>query len=118
MADLTKLRELAAQLRELQRTSPVSAEDVPAWNVAARKFSGDLPFPLPIQVMHHLHDADIRVKDAEYRESQDELISDAISDLESGKIPESSGSTLSFHPRWLVAGVLFACAVTYLAAAR
>jgi len=114
MADLQQLRDIAAQLRELQRTSPVDLADLADWNASARKFARVLSVPLPPQVMHYLHDADIRVKDPEYRASQDEMIAGIISDLESGIVPASTSTTLSSHPRWLGAIALVALAIIYL----
>jgi hypothetical protein len=68
--------------------------------------------------MQYLHDADIRIKDAEYRKSQDKMITGIISDLESGIAPVSTGATLSFHPRWLGAIALVIFSIIYLAVFR
>ncbi|RZI57079.1 MAG: hypothetical protein EOP14_05305 [Pseudomonas sp.] len=118
MADLQQLRDIATQLRELQRTSPVDVADLADWDASARKFSSTLDVPLPPQVMHYLHDADIRIKDPEYRASQDEMIASVISDLESGIVPASTSTTLSFHPRWLGAIALVVLAIIYLVVFR
>jgi hypothetical protein len=118
MADLQQLQEIAAQLRELQRTSPTDTADLADWDASARRFSGELSVPLPPQVMHYLHDADIRIKDPEYRKSQDEILAGIISELESGIVPASTNTTLSFHPRWLGAIALVVLAVIYLAVLR
>ena len=118
MADLKQLRDIATQLRELQRTSPVDIADLADWDASARKFSSALDVPLPPQVMHYLHDADIRMKDPEYRVSQDEMIAGVISDLESGIVPASTSTTLSFHPRWLGAIALVVLAIIYLVVFR
>ncbi|RYG96822.1 MAG: hypothetical protein EON58_11170 [Alphaproteobacteria bacterium] len=118
MADLQQLKEIAAQLRELQRTSPTDATDVADWDASARKFSGDLCVPLPAQAMHYLHDADIRIKDSEYRKSQDKMMTGIIADLESGVVPASTGTSLSFHPRWMGAIALFVLAIIYLVVFR
>lgn len=118
MADLQQLRDIATQLRELQRTSPVDFADLDEWDASARKFSSALTVPLPPQVMHYLHDADIRIKDLEYRTSQDQMIANVISDLESGIVPASTDTAISLHPHWLVAIVLVVLATAYFAAFR
>ena len=114
MADLQQLRDIATQLRELQRTSPVDLADLADWDASARRFSSALGVRLPPQVMHYLHDADIRIKDPEYRAFQDEMIACIISDLESGIVPASTSTTLSFHPRWLGAIALAVLVIIYL----
>src|SRR5687768_10077257 len=106
MTHIQQLRQIASQLRELQRTSPTSMTDLVAWDASARKFTQMLhsqhpEVRLPAQVMHYLHDADIRVKDPERRLAQDEMLNGIIADLEQGNAPLSAGTTLSFHPRWL-----------------
>jgi len=118
MADLQQLKEIAAQLRELQRTSPTDAAELADWDTSAREFSGELSVPLPPQVMHYLHDADIRISDSEYRKSQDEMMTGIISDLESGIVPASISTTLLLHPRWLGAISLVFLAIIYLAVFR
>jgi phage-related holin len=118
MAGSQQLQDIAKQLRELQRTSPVDVAGLADWDASARKFSSALGVPLPPQVMHYLHDADIRIKDPEYRASQDEMIAGIISDLESGIVPASTSTTLSFHPRWLGAIALVVLVIIYLAMFR
>lgn len=118
MADIQQLRAIAEQLRELQRTSPADATALANWNASARKFSRELGTTLPPQVMHYLHDADIRIKDPAHRKSQDEMIAAIISDLESGIVPESISTTLSFHPRWLGAIALGVLVIIYWLAFR
>ena len=114
MTDLVSPQEIAARLRELQRTSPTERADLEAWDASARSFWSELAVPLPIGVMHYLHDADIRIKDSAYRASQDEMIKGILSDLEQGIIPESTSRTISFHPRWLGAIALALLALLYL----
>ena len=118
MKDLQQLRDVATRLRELQRTSPTNTADIAAWDTAAREFSKQLCIPLPAQVMHYLHDADLRAKDPEYRLAQDEMLNGIISDLERGSVPQSTGATLSFHPRWLGAVALLVLAIIYWAVVR
>ena len=115
MANLQQLREAAEQLRQLQRDSPTQASDVPAWEAAARKFSESLSISLPPQVMHYLHDADIRLKEPAYRTAQDEILSKIISDLEAGTLSAPSALSITFHPRWLGVVALVAAAVIYWA---
>lgn len=118
MADPRQLKDIAAQLRELQRISPVDAAGLADWDASARKFSNSLEVQLPPQVMHYLHDADIRIKDPEYRASQDEMIAGIISGLESGIVPASVSATLTLHPRWLGALALAVLVIIYLVAIR
>ena len=113
MTDLRQLRKIAAQLRQLQQESPTSVDGVPAWDAAAREFSESLSISLPPQVMHYLHDADIRVKEPAYREAQDEMLSEIITDLEAGILPSASTLSISVHPRWLGAAALVAAAAIY-----
>ncbi|MGY0610627.1 hypothetical protein [Luteimonas sp. A501] len=111
MDDLRELQKVAAQLRELQRTSPSEKTGLAKWDASARKFSETTDVPLPHQVMHYLHDADIRIKDPEYRKYQEEMISKIISDLEVGIVPDSFGTTVLVHPRWLGAVALAIVAI-------
>ena len=114
MADLLSPQEIAKRLRELQRTSPTDRADLEGWNASAQNFWRELGIPLPSGVAHYLHDADIRIKDPLYRLSQDEMLSDIISELERGRIPQSSGVTIHFHPRWLGVIALLVLALAYL----
>lgn len=111
MTQVQYLREIVGQLRDLQRTSPAVVADLPAWEASAREFTRQLhtKYPdidLPIQVMHYLHDGDVRIKDPEFRLTQDEMLNGIIADLERGAIPPSMGVTVPFHPRWLGAAAL------------
>jgi len=115
MADQQQLQEIAKQLRELQRTSPTDRADIASWDASARKFYRELHVPLPPKVMHYLHDADIRIKDPDYKKAQDEMIAGVISDLESGVIPSSTGRSLLFHPRWIGVTALVVLAILYMA---
>ena len=118
MADLLELREIAAQLRELRRTSPSDKSGLDAWDAAARNFSEAVSIRLPPQVMHYLHDADIRIKDPDYRAAQDEMIDGVISDLEAGIVSAPIGTTVSFHPRWIGVAALVVLAVVCWVATR
>ena len=123
MATAQQLQTIAAQLRDLQRTSPINAQGVPAWDASARAFAQQLhsqhpELSLPVQVIHYLHDADIRVKDPKYRASQDDVLNGIIGEPEHGNVPESTGTTVSFHPRWLGAAALVFLAVVCWVALR
>lgn len=123
MATAQQLQAVAKQLRELQRTSPTDALGLSAWDASARAFTQELctrypDISLPAGVLHYLHDADIRVKDAQYRISQDEMLGNIVSDLERGIIPESTCASLSLHPRLLGAAALVLLAALYWVAQR
>lgn len=66
---------------------------------------------LPPLVTFYLHDADLRLKDPAYRESQEEALDALIADLERGVMPEQRGISISLHPRWLGAAALVVLAV-------
>lgn len=122
MSQIQQLREIANQLRELQHTSPTSVADLASWDASARKFTHELhskhpDVNLPAQVMHYLHDADIRAKDPEYRLAQDKVLDGIIADLEQGMVPAFAGTTISFHPRWLGVAALVLLAILYWAIA-
>ena len=116
MANPSRLEEIARELRRLQQSSPVSRDEVASWTEAARRFTDwqHSTFPdvqLPPHVMFYLHDADLRVKDPEYRKEQDEVLAEIIANLEHGIVPDSPGRTIAFHPRWLGAMALVILAV-------
>ncbi|MFC5577520.1 hypothetical protein ACFPOA_05745 [Lysobacter niabensis] len=119
MTNAAQLKEIAQELRRLQQSSPVSRDGLDAWYADGRRFVEwqHSKFPdvrLPPQVMFYLHDADLRVKDSEYRMAQDEALGEIIVSLENGSVPESSGGlSLSFHPRWLGAVALVVVAIIY-----
>ena len=116
MANPSQLKEIAESLRQLQQSSPTTSDEVGNWSAAARRFTNWhlTAFPdvrLPTQVMFYLHDADIRVKDPEYRKNQDEMLSKAIASLERGVVPDSPGKSIILHPRWLGAVALVILAI-------
>ena len=118
MPQTQQLREIANQLRELQRTSPTTMTDLASWDASARKFTQELhsnhpDVILPALVMHYLHDSDIRTKDPEYRLEQDKALEEVISELERGRIPAFTDTTVSFHPRWLGVAALVVLAILY-----
>jgi hypothetical protein len=110
------LRDIARQLQTLVDASPLSEEAVDPWTAVAHatcdRIHRDHPdVRLPIQVMHYVHDADIRARDPEYRDRQRRVISEIISEFEHGAVPKSRGITISFTPHQAVAfgatGALF-----------
>jgi len=118
MISAVNLREIAHALRRLQRSSPTGPEKLADWYADGRRFVEwqHASFPsvrLPPQVMFYLHDADIRMKDSNYRKTQDEALDEVISCLESGIIPESRTGDISLHPRWLGAVALVVLAVIF-----
>jgi hypothetical protein len=108
MSDVRELEVVAQHLRELVAMSPT--QDGPAmeaWYVDSDRIYKKLlrnhpTVHLPIQVMHYVHDADIRVRDADYRASQTRMMEEIILSLERGVIPESSGVTISVRLRTVV----------------
>jgi len=117
--DASQLREIARELRRLQRSSPGTNDAMPAWYEESRRFADDLALhfsgvDLPEEVWHYLHDADLRAKDPGYRRMQDQAIDAVIADLERGVVPPPRGATITFHPRWLgAAGVALVCLLIY-----
>lgn len=105
-ADSFQLQEIARKLRRLYETSPKNVEALAEWNANARKFSEEVTIPLPAEVSHYLHDADIRIKDPAYRKRQDEMIAHIISSLDGGRIPPSRYVKLSVSLRLLCAIIL------------
>lgn len=103
MISAVNLREIAHALRRLQRSSPTDPEGLTDWYADGRRFVEwqHSNFPgvrLPSQVMFYLHDADIRMKDSNYRETQNEALDEVISCLERGIVPESRAGAISLLP--------------------
>ena len=119
MNDASLLREIAAGLRQLRRSSPVAEQSLPEWNEQSRRFADRLgadfsAVDLPEEVWHYLHDADLRIKDPDYKRTQDQTMDEIIADLERGIVPEPRGAAISVHPRWLgVAGLVLVLLVLY-----
>ena len=106
-----ELRAIAAELRELLETSPRTKNTVTTWTETAyatyRRLLDAYPdVRLPIQVMHFVHDADVRARDPEYRENQEDVMRDIIDELERGTLPRSRGLTISFTTRGFIAFVI------------
>ena len=68
--------------------------------------------------MFYLHDANIRLRDADYRAMQDEMIGEVIASLESGVVPAQLARGLTVHPRWLGVLALIVLAVVWSCATR
>ncbi|MBD9467620.1 hypothetical protein [Pseudoxanthomonas sp. PXM01] len=89
------LREIADELRRLRAISPTGKADlkfwyattVPAFNAWMHERFPDVR--LPKVVMFYLHDADVRVRDAGYRTTQEEAIDALIDGLEKGRLLEA-----------------------------
>jgi hypothetical protein len=62
---------------------------------------------LPIQVMHYLSDADVRVRDEAYCSTQTRFMQEFIAELEQGSVPQSRGITVSLSPWSIVLTVVF-----------
>lgn len=122
MTDGVRLQDIASELRRLQQSSPSQREGLDGWYADARRFTQweHATFPevrLPPLVMFYLHDADLRVKDPEYRQMQDSALDELIASLERGIVPESRGSSIELHPRWLgAAALVMLAAIVYWAA--
>lgn len=109
---------LAEALKRLQKSSPVEKLQLDGWYESSRKFTAwkDAEFPhipLPPLVMFYLHDADIRVKDEDYRKDQEAALSDLIAMMEKGVMPAYFPNGIAFHPRWIGAAglIMFAFAM-------
>ena len=113
------LRNIAAQLRGLLETSPRAESTVETWtehaNVVYAGLQRDFPeVRLPIQVMHFVHDGDIRARDPDYRQRQERVMRGLISALEQGTVPQRSGLTLTFTTRGLAISVFILAVVIVL----
>lgn len=67
---------------------------------------------LPRIVMFYLHDADIRLREPEYRITQDEQLDLLIMQLEQGQMPTETSAGCAIALGWLGAGALLALMVT------
>lgn len=117
------LHEIAQALRRLRETDPQHRSELDAWDAQARAFTRwhHTQWPevdLPSQVMFYLHDANIRLRDADYRAMQDEMIGEVIASLESGVVPAQLTRSLTVHPRWLGVLALIVLAVVWSCATR
>lgn len=98
--DPERLREIAGLLRRLLEESPTRSVQLQAWQERSTEIERQLrdQYPdivLPMQVMHYLHDGDLRAAEPAYREMQDKMLLELIDELERGFVPESRGITIS-----------------------
>ncbi len=116
-----ELAALAGWLRRLRACEPREPAGLDAWVIEVRAFEREAnavpSLPVPHFVWHYLSDADIRLKDAGYAESQYTRLDDIIAELESGRLPRDRGVDI---PSWAVlVGVgLLAGAVVWGSCAR
>jgi hypothetical protein len=110
MASRTDLANIASSLSRLVELSPQEPEGLDAWYAAAReadaqirtKYSG---VQLPAVVMHFMHDADTRTRDAAFRDAQLSAIRDVIWNLERGTVPQDHGVNLRVSVRGAIIGL-------------
>ena len=87
------IREVGRRLRELSDSQPLNKTALRIWQGQAQEFqrflegSPDLAGSIPHFVWHYLADADIRLKDPEYRQTQQSTVEGILGFLESGEIP-------------------------------
>jgi len=123
MTTASNLREIAQELRRLQRYSPTCHNELADWYADSRRFVEwqHSKFPeveLPSEVMSYLHDADIRLKDPDYRMAQDKALEQVIYCLNLGIVPGPIQTTISIHPRWIAIIVLAMLAYAFYWAVR
>lgn len=117
--DTLQLREIASELRRLQRSSADTTGELARWHEEGRRFTRRLSsdfagVDLPEAVWHYLHDADLRAKDPRYRQMQDQALDEVIADLERGVVPIVRSATVTLRPRWVGAAVVaFVCLLMY-----
>lgn len=104
-------------LRRLIASSPTTEDGIDAWTAEADEVHRTLvsEYPnvrLPVEVMHYVHDADIRVRAPEFAATQDLKLESYIRDLESGVLPHSDMTriTLGLFGK----GVTLGCSTTLL----
>ena len=98
--DQRDLAAVAAELRRLVESSPATEDAVEAWSAHAcevmRQVGTRYPnLTLPVEVLHFIHDADVRVRDPEHAASQNQVMEGFIRDLESGVLPRGNMAVLS-----------------------
>jgi hypothetical protein len=113
MASRKDLASIADTLSRLVESSPQSAEGLGAWYAAAREADTQIrsrysDVQLPAIVTHFMHDADIRIKDPVFRDSQLAAIRAVILSLERGVIPHDRTVTIrvSLRGAIIVLGLL------------
>ena len=96
------------EFRELRASDPTALDAVGAWNSRARaltfKYSVQLAeAEVPPEFWHYLHDAHTRIKDPEYRISQNKQFSRLIQQLEFGIVPQTRSVSVPIPKFWVVA---------------
>jgi len=104
MASRTDLANIASCLSHLVESPPQEREGLAAWYAAAREADTQIrakysDVQLPVVVMHFMHDADTRIKDAAFRQAQISAIREVIWKLERGDIPQDQGASIRVSPR-------------------
>ncbi len=104
------LRALASDLRHLRERSSIEAADLDGWHrevrIVVERWRRDLPgVPIAPEIWRYLHDADIRLRDPDYRGTQEALLDVIIADLERGVLPSSD--SISIPLRWPLVALLF-----------
>ena len=110
------LRLAADELRKLKMSCPTSSADVATWSRRAsetivRLENAHSRIKMPEQVWHYVHDADLRIKDSEYRKTQDEVLEGIIASFERGIVPESTGVTYRVRLRSIAVVALTVTAI-------
>lgn len=88
-----KYTTLVRALERLRSTPPRSRDDLQSWYAAARDLEANLVSTsglgaeVPEFLWHYLADADIRLKDASYGESQDQKLELLIQYLKRSEMP-------------------------------
>ena len=94
------LAAVAAQLRHLVQSSPRTEDSVETWSAYASEVHRELEtkYPrlrLPVEIMHYVHDADIRVREPDYAASQNRAMESFIQHLEAGVVPGGEMASLN-----------------------
>lgn len=118
MASAEAATEIAKALKRLRESSPDRREDLERWNADARRFTRwqherFAEIALPPAVMFYLHDADLRVKNPEYRKRQEDVLDEVLAELERGVVPRSTGHSVGIRPGWLIAGLIALALLLY-----
>lgn len=92
MTQAEAITEVACRLRQLRGLRVERQEGLRSWYTAAHeleRFIGQAPLgsPFPEVLWHYLSDADIRLKDEEYRTLQEQFADKALDILDVGRMP-------------------------------
>jgi hypothetical protein len=110
MASRNDLESIASNLSRLVDTSPQEVDGLGAWYAAAREVDAQIrekysDVHLPAVVVHFMHDADTRIKDAAFRDAQISAIREVIRALKRGTVPQDRGVTIRVSPRGAIIGL-------------